>query len=395
MISFDEALAIIEQSTARTDVLRSALDAAAGMTLAAPVIAGIDAPRCDVSAMDGYALRAGDLHELPARLDVVGTSYPGMDELPKVARGQCARIFTGAPLPVGCDTIAIQENVRCEGEIAIFAMPARGPHFIRRRGADFRKGEELLPKGHVLGPRSLVAAAAGDCSHLTIHARPKVVIMGTGDELVVPGIARQSLRAVPQSISVGLSAAIGAWGGDCLRAETLPDDLDGLVAAAQRAVSDADLVVVTGGASVGERDFAKAMFEPAGLELMFSKVAMKPGKPVWLGKVGSALVMGLPGNPTSAMVTARLLLAPLLRVISGGEANDALRWHAGRLSQPLPATGDRETFVRAAHDRDGIRPLAYQDSGAQLTLAQADLLVRCPAGMSERAIGETVEIIDF
>jgi molybdopterin molybdotransferase len=173
----------------------------------------------------------------------------------------------------------------------------------------------------------------------------------------------------------------------------LGDDLPALERAAAEALEIADVTVVTGGASVGERDFAKKMFAPAGLELIFSKVAIKPGKPVWLGRAGGRLVLGLPGNPNSALVTARLLLAPLLHGLTGRPP--VLRWRQAKLAAPLAATGSRETFIRAAAAGDAVRPLTNQDSGAQSTLADADLLIRRAAGAPAGWIGDMVDIIDF
>jgi molybdopterin molybdotransferase len=165
--------------------------------------------------------------------------------------------------------------------------------------------------------------------------------------------------------------------------------------AAARALEEADLVVVTGGASVGEKDFAKSMFETQGLELLFSKVSIKPGKPVWLGRAKGKLVIGLPGNPTSALVTARLLLAPLVAGLSGLDPQLALRWRKATLLAPLPACGDRETFVRAREFTDGVEPVSSQDSSAQRMLVDADLLLRRRAGAMPASAGDAISVLDF
>ena len=185
------------------------------------------------------------------------------------------------------------------------------------------------------------------------------------------------------------------WGGECIGRTRLPDDLPRMQRAAETVIEAADLVVVTGGASVGEKDFAKAMFEPLGLELVFSKVAMKPGKPVWLGRVHGKLVMGLPGNPTSALVTARLLLAPLLAGLTGQPVERALRWHTEPLASPLDACGARETFHRARTVNGKAAILSFQDSSAQKALAQADLLVRQHANSPALAAGAEAGVLDF
>ena len=388
MISFDEALALVAGAAKPLDAETVELTEAHGRTLAAPVVAQVGSPPRNVSAMDGYAVREADL---PGSLPVAGTAYPG-DPLLRLAPGSCIRIFTGGPVPDGADRVVIQEEVTREGDIAAFGAPGGGRH-IRKRGADFREGALLLEAGRRLDPRALVAAAGADLGELEVWRQPRLAVFGTGDELAEPGTARHRPGAIPESLLVGVAALAEAAGGVIVMSRRLRDNLPELVQMAGWALERADLVVVTGGASVGEKDFAKAMFEPAGLELIFSKVAIKPGKPVWLGRVGRRLVMGLPGNPSSAMVTARLLLAPLLAGLSGREPT--LSWRRALLAAPLEPCGDRETFVRASWDGEAVRPADYQDSGAQKTLADAALLIRRRAGAPAAEAGETVEIIDF
>jgi molybdopterin molybdotransferase len=388
VIGFDEALALVAGVAKPLGAETLALASAHGRTLSAPVHAEVDSPPRDVSAMDGYAVREADL---PGRLPVAGTAWPG-SPTETLAPGTCVRIFTGGPVPEGADRIVIQEEVIRRGDEAIFARPDGARH-IRRRGADFAKGTLLLAAGRRLGPRELVAAAGADRATLDVWRPPLVAILGTGDELAAPGTAQRRSGAIPESLSTGIAALVREQGGKVGGARRLPDELPLLERAAAEALAAADLVVVTGGASVGERDFAKAMFAPAGLELIFAKVAIKPGKPVWLGRAGGALVMGLPGNPSSAMVTARLLLAPLVAGLCGREP--ALSWRQAALASPLGPCGDRETFVRASWDGEAVRPANYQDSGAQKTLADADLLIRRRIGAPAAEAGEMVEIIDF
>jgi len=198
---------------------------------------------------------------------------------------------------------------------------------------------------------------------------------------------------IPESVSQGLAALIATYGGACGPGTMVCDDRKETIAAAQTALSDADLVVVVGGASVGERDFAKSAFAAMGIELSFSGVAMRPGRPIWMGSVGETLVMGLPGNPTSAYVTARLLLAPLVQGLAGGRSADAVRWRSATLGEGLPGCGSRETFTRAVC-RDGVvAALPYQDSGAQLTLASADVLLRQAADSGPLLAGDAVQML--
>jgi molybdopterin molybdotransferase len=388
VITFDEALALVAQAARPLGHESVPLALAKGRWLAAPVIAEVDSPRCDVSAMDGYAVRDADL---PGRLVVAGESFPG-GRTSELAAGQCIRIFTGGPVPDGADRVVIQEDVARESGAAIFAEPGSARH-IRKRGGDFARGEVLLEAGAQIGARALVAAAGADLGALEVWRRPKLVILGTGDELAEPGTARGVPGAIPESVSPGVAALAQDWGGEILATRRLKDDLPALERAAAEALDAAELVVVTGGASVGEKDFAKAMFAPSGLELIFSKVSIKPGKPVWLGRVGDRLVMGLPGNPTSAMVTARLLLAPLIAGLGGRPPS--LHWRRAPLAEAIGPCGDRETFVRAAWEGEAVRPFSNQDSSAQRTLAAADLLIRRRAGAQAAQAGEMVEIIDF
>lgn len=388
MIGFDEALALVAGVAKPLGRQRVPLHAAKGRVLAVPVVARLDSPRADVSAMDGYAVREADL---PGRLALVGEAFAGRGLDGEVGAGECVRIFTGAPLPRGADRVVIQEEVTRDGDFAVFGA-ASGARHVRARGSDFVRGDVLLAPGRRLGARALVAAAGADVAELEVWRRPQVAILGTGDELAEPGNARETPGAIPESVSLGVAALAEDWGGEVVARRRLPDDLALLRPVAAEALAAADLVVVTGGASVGEKDFAKPMFGDA-LELILSKVAIKPGKPVWLGSADGKLVMGLPGNPTSAMVTARLLLAPLLAGLGG--LAPVLRWRKAPLANPLSATGSRETFYRAAAEGEAVRVLGDQESGAQRTLGAADLLIRRSAGAAAARAGEMVNVIDF
>jgi molybdopterin molybdotransferase len=395
MISFDEAIERVRSVAGPLGTEAVSLAEAAGRVLAAPVIAQVDAPRSDVSAMDGYAVREEDLEQFPALLHLAGRSFAGNGWEGSVTSGTCVRIFTGAPVPCGADRVVIQENVRSSGNAAIIDDHPGSARHIRKRGSDFFKGEELIQAGRKLDARAIVAAAAADVAHLEIYRRPRLHILSTGDELAEPGTARTRADAIPESISFGVAAFAAQWGAECLATTRLRDDLTRMEEIARAAIEDSDLVVVTGGASVGEKDFAKAMFAPLGLELVFSKVSIKPGKPVWLGRVGSSFVIGLPGNPTSALVTARLFLAPLLAGMTGRPFDGALSWRMVPLASPLGECGQRETFHRARLVNGAAEILAFQDSSAQKALAEADLLVRQRAHTQADAVGECVEVLDF
>ena len=395
MIGFDEAVELVRSAARPRGIETVPIARGAGRVLARAVTAEVDSPRSDVSSMDGFAVRDADLDALPAHLKLVGASHAGAGWSGSVAAGTCVRIFTGAPVPEGADRVVIQENVRASGGAAVIdEHPGPATH-IRKRGSDFAAGEELLPAGRLLDPRAVVVAAAGDIAQLDVYRRPRLHILSTGDELAEPGTARERADAIPDSVSFGVAALAAQWGAQCVARSRVKDDLERMEGVARAAIEDADLVVVTGGASVGEKDFAKAMFEPLGLELIFSKVSIKPGKPVWLGRVGTKLVIGLPGNPTSALVTARLLLAPLLAGLTGRPAECALAWRKERLATPLGPCGARETFHRARWRNGAAEVLAFQDSCAQKALAEADLLVRQPAKSPAAEIGSEVDALEF
>jgi len=245
----------------------------------------------------------------------------------------------------------------------------------------------------LLDERAIVAAAAADLAEVEAYRQPRVQVLSTGDELAEPGTARDRQDAVPDSVSLGIAMLAKRWGGLCVGRGRLRDDLLAMEEAAGAALEIADIVVVTGGASVGEKDLAKAMFAPAGLELIFSRVAIKPGKPAWFGRAAGTLVIGLPGNPTSALVTGRLLLAPLIAGMGGRLVDCPLLWGSARLATPLPPCGARETFHRARMRGGEAEVLSFQESSAQKALAEADVLIRQPANTPGIAAGAPVEVL--
>lgn len=394
MIGFDEAVGLIAEQVLPLGTEHVALAEAAGRVLAAPLHARSAAPRVAVSAMDGYAVI--DAATRPGEpLTVVGESRAGAGYPGTLAAGEAVRIFTGAPLPAGADRCIMQEYATRDGETVRFAEGYGPGWHVRAAGSDFAAGDLLLAAGTRLNPRAMIAAAAADVASVTVAMRPRVAIIGTGDELAPPGEAHLRDDAIPESVTFGVSALVADCGAQVVHRAIGLDDLPKLEAAAGAALETADLVIVTGGASVGERDFAKPMFAAHGLELDFAKVAIKPGKPVWLGRAKGRWVLGLPGNPTSAMVTARLFLQPLLARLQGQPVAEVLRWRSLPLAAPIGATGNRETFVRARWDEAGLMPLGNQDSGAQGALAQADWLIRCPAGQPALETGQPVSALLF
>ena len=369
VISVDEALALLEDAVAPLAGVEIPLAEGAGRVLAAPLIARSTYPRTATAAMDGYAVT--DAATRPGTvLRVIGEARAGASFANPVRPGEAVRIFTGAPMPAGTDRCIMQEYASREGDI-------------------------LLPAGTRLTPRAMIAAAAADRASVTVSARPSVAIIGTGDELATPGMAHLREDAIPESVTFGVAAMAEREGGRVVARMIGQDSLPALERLAGEMLQQADVVIVTGGASVGERDFAKPMFAPHGLELLFSKVALKPGKPVWLGRAKGKWVLGLPGNPTSAMVTARLFLVPLLAGLQGQCVRETLPWRTIPLAAGIPATGDRETFLRAHWGEAGLEPITNQDSGAQAALARADWLIRRPSGSSAAEAGDPVIALDF
>ncbi len=395
MIYFDEAAALIAQYARPIGQESVPISAAAGRFLAAAVYAAIDNPRCDTSAMDGYAVTLGDAQTCDGAFNLVGESRPGAPFTGVLQAGEAVRIFTGAPIPQGADRVLVQEIVAAQSAQIRLSGTYGAARHIRHKASDFGVGDALLPPGLKLDYRALVAAGGADAGALTVHLRPRIGFIATGDELVQPGEAAAKPFAIPESLSPALAAMAADYGAVPVHFAREIDDLARLEKAADEALDVADLVVVTGGASVGAHDHSKAMFAAHGLELIFNKVLIKPGKPVWFGKCGGKLVLGLPGNPTSALVTARLFLAPLLHGLSGGDAAQACHWRALPLGADLPATGGRETFRRARLQAGKLVMMCNQDSGAQSPLVQADWLVRCPAGDTGFAATSIMQALAF
>lgn len=394
MISFEEASAILTSHSSPLGYEDVALESAVGRVLAAPVIAGVDSPRAAASAMDGYALRGCDLATC-SDFQVIGAAYPGASFTGTVGQGECVRIFTGARVPGGADQVVVQENIRQEGAIAhVETFPSQKRH-IRERGIDFQFGQVLLVEGSKLTPRSIVAAAAADLATLRVWRRPRIGIVATGDELIEPGSARASPESIPESVSFGVAALAQAWGGQVVRRHRLRDELASMQSGVVSALHGVDTLVMTGGASVGDKDFARAACMATGAEVLFAKVAIQPGKPVWFARAGEQLILGLPGNPSAAMVTARLFLAPLIAGMVGLGCSAALQWRRLELTQPLGPAGERETFVRGCASGSTAAAVSNQDSGMQFALAEADLLIRRPPHAPEAVVGSLVDVLDF
>jgi molybdopterin molybdotransferase len=354
---------------------------AAGRVLAAPLAARLTQPPFDASAMDGYAVRAADIAKLPARLEVIGRAAAGHPYGGAVETGQAVRIFTGAPVPRGADAIVIQENTAGDGDCVEVRDGAPDPAHIRPRGFDFREGEVLLQPGRRLGPREIALAAAMGYGDVPVRRRPVVAILSTGDELVAPGQA-PGPGSVVSSNHLGVAALAAQAGAEPRQLGIARDTCESLERHLERA-SGADILVTIGGASVGESDLVSPVLQAHGMALAFWKIDMRPGKPLMFGRLGAQRVLGLPGNPVSALICGRVFLVPLIRALLGLPQED-LAARFARLAEPIEANGPRQHYMRV-----GLRvrpdgtvealPVRSQDSSLLAPLAAADaLLVRPP-----------------
>ncbi len=369
------------------------LRAALGRILAEDLIAREPIPPFDTSAMDGYALRASTLSGPgPWTLPVVGESQTG--HVPaELQSGSATRIFTGAIVTAGADTVEMQENVEREGDNATFAKPSQAGNHIRKRGEDLAVGQAALSRGTRLGPYQIGLAASLDRPFLTVARPPRVTIVCTGDELRNPGDATRP-GSIPESNGVALASLAMQAGADATLAPLTGDDLDATAASLEAALRTSDLLVTVGGVSVGDHDVVRPALEAIGVELDFWKVRIKPGKPLVFGRHGARRVLGLPGNPISAQLTFALFGLPLLRAMQG-DARALPQEQPAALTQDLKKRAGRMHFIRSIREGDSVTPLDNQSSGAPTGLAWANALIVAPVECEGYAAGDTVGVLDL
>jgi len=394
MLALEEArgriLAALEPTPAETIALAEAWN----RVLARPVPARLTQPPADVSAMDGYALRAADGAE-GARLAVIGTAPAGHPFPGTLGPGQAVRIFTGGFVPPGADAILLQEDAEEESGQVTVKEPVKPGRWIRRAGLDFAAGDTLLPAGRRLTARDVGLAAAGNNPWVTVHGRPRIGILATGDEIALPGEPIPA-GGIVSSNAHALAALVRAAGGEPTILPIAPDDRDAIAATAAAARA-CDMLVTTGGASVGEHDLVQKALGPEGFALDFWKIAMRPGKPLIWGRLGRTPVLGLPGNPVSALVCGVQFLVPAIAVMSGllGGPPSTILVRAGA---PLAENDRRFDHLRASlgTDCDGrpvATPFPVQDSSMLATLARAEALILRPPHAPAMPEGAEVEAI--
>lgn len=394
MISVEQAQGLVRDGVIAVGTETISLSESLGRILAESPTARIAHPAHTVSAMDGYALRAENIPATPGTLTVIGQSAAGHPFEGSVKDGQAVRIFTGAHVPYDTDTVVIQEDVERDGDTITINSIEPGRH-IRPKAQDFNEGDPLLIPPLRLAARHVGLLAAGDRPSLQVYQRPRVAIVSTGDEIVLPGEPRTSSQIVSAN-GPALSAFIKTKGGNPIHLGVVKDDEDALSAIAE-AAKTADLIVTSGGVSVGDRDLVRKAFGSAGLDVNFHKIAMRPGKPLMFGHLDKTPMLGLPGNPVSALVCALLFLGPAIDRLQGLPGSAPQRTPAV-LGADVNANGGREDYMRAvlSQNDDGRQtatPLFAQDSSMIGALANSDALIIRPIGAPAAKTGEAVPIL--
>jgi len=379
LLPVPDALARVLEGAEPLPTERVPLAQAEGRVLAEDLTARRTQPPDDVSAMDGYAVRGEDVASAPAHLKVIGEVAAGRPFAGRVGKGETARIFTGGVLPPGTDTVVIQENTAREGDTVIVNFASSPGKNVRVAGLDFKQGYVGLKKGRRLNGRDVSLAAAMNHPAVPVTRRPRVAIAATGDELVPPGTEPKPGQIVYSNV-FALAALAGHEGANVIDLGVLPDRLEETVAGVRRArEAGADVLLTTGGASVGDYDLVQPALAAEGIAISFWKIAMRPGKPMMFGRHGALCVLGVPGNPVSSYVCSVLFLVPLIRKLSGLSAVENTL-HYGVLGRDLPENDEREDYLRATLARrdDGTwvtTPFPVQDSSMLVPLAAAGCLV--------------------
>jgi molybdopterin molybdotransferase len=401
LIAAREAQTIIMRDAAPHGEELAPIAEAAWRVLARDLAARRTQPPFPASAMDGYAVRIEDLDRTPKRLKLRGAAAAGHPFSGRIGAGEAVRIFTGAAVPEGADSIVIQENARGAGdEVEILSRPEKG-RFIRLPGLDFREGEILLRRNQTLNPFRVSLAGSMNYAEVPVYQKPLVALLATGDELVVPGASAEA-GSIVASNTLGMAAMIRDAGGELADLGIAADTVRAIGDAAHRALEmRADLLVTTGGASVGDHDLVQPALEKLGALFEFSRVAIRPGKPMLYGNIKRnghrTRIIGLAGNPVSSLIAARVYVHPLVAALAGRPRGEIAPQQAV-LGRDLPANDEREEYMRAsaeAGDRGEwvVTPFEQQDSSMLAALVRAQALVVRPAGAPAAARGDGCEAI--
>lgn len=397
LLPVEDALARVLEGVATLPSEEIPIGEAHGRVLSAPLASKRDQPPADVSSMDGYAARAADLKTEKNSLKVVGESAAGREYKSVLKSGEAARIFTGAVMPEGADTVIAQEDAERSGDTVNLPAEKAGK-FVRRCGLDFKTGQVMLQPGRRLSARDLALAAAMDFAKVPVARRPRVAIIATGDELAEPGAGGDPNRIIASN-PIGLSALLKPEGGKIFHAGIVGDKLQDVRAAIRRARETADVLVTLGGASVGDHDLVAKALEAESIPLQFHKVALRPGRPLLLARADPLRVIGLPGNPVAVFVCGLLFVVPLLRKMQG-RPDFMPATEPAILGGDLAENDHRQDYLRARIERaaDGrliASPIGLQDSSMQAFLVNADgLLIRKPHAPAAKK-DEPCEVIRF
>ena len=394
LISVETALKAIEQAGAPTATIKVKLAQLNGHVLAKDALAKTTLPPLDASAMDGYAIRLDARHKQGSKFTLIGQSPAGAPSQGHVGTDETVRIFTGGAIPDGANHVIMQENIEADGQTITLSAPISKASHIRKAGIDFKKDQIIVKAGTRLYAYGIALLAAANYGEALVYRRPKIALIANGDELVEPG-HNIPTGAVVSSNPYGLAPLLKEWGADIIFAGISRDDPEAIKAQIATC-SDADILVPVGGASVGDHDYMRPVFAELGYGKIFEKVAVKPGKPVWFGKLSGQYVLGLPGNPASALVTAHVFLKPLIENLTQSKSRN--KTIPARTTEPIKAATWRAEYIRAAAHVDAmglvhVTPIPRQDSSLLTPFLVANcFLVRAPDTPAANT-GDMVEIL--
>jgi molybdenum cofactor synthesis domain-containing protein len=395
MIPISEAIETIRRETPNLAAASVDLSDAVGSVLAEDIVADSDLPPFDRSQMDGYAVKASDTAKIPARLKIVGESAAGAGWHEKLRKGEAVRIMTGAPVPAGADAVQKVEVTKETGEFVEILEAAEKGKFIIRRGAEIKKGSVVIPSGEIVTENMIAVLAAFGYSSVRAGGKPKAAILATGTEIVGVG-QTPGTDQIRNSNSPMLRGFIEACGAAAVTLPVAGDDVQSLKKQIAKGIERADLLVITGGVSVGKYDFTKTALTELGAEIFFEKVRLKPGKPTVFARLNGKLIFGLPGNPVSVAATFFLFVRPALLQMQGA-AVTGLKEGRAVLSAKVKGTKDRDSYLPAAlsTDKKGrliAEPLRWHGSSDFVGFARAEAFIFIPAGGSF-AEGDIVKIL--